>query len=42
MDLQILVTRYNMRDYNGILNLENLQAFPNDSISNINFMIISY
>ena len=27
-----LVTRYNMRDYNGILNLENLQAFLNDSI----------
>jgi len=27
-----LVTRYNMRDYNGILNVENLQSFLNDSI----------
>ena len=27
-----VVTRYNVRDYNGILNLENLQNFLNQSI----------
>lgn len=27
-----VVTRYNIKDYNGILNLENLQKFLNESI----------